>query len=148
VILSGNVSKRVLYRTIWIAQGICCGRCEHNSVLPAIPPTTAISSTTTAFAFRPCLVYVQFTAAELATVEACDGFFAIVVAGHLDKSETARTAGVAVGEDTNPLYLPVGREQLTQLIFCGIEAEVADEYVLHANAPQLIYLSVGDPAAK
>jgi hypothetical protein len=127
---------------------------DTGLALPTVAPATAAISATTASSgattlpFGASFVDVQFAAAELATVEAGDGLFAIVVAGHLDEPETARAAGIAVGEDTDSIDLSIGRKQLPQLIFRGIEAEVADEYVLHANAPQLSYLSVGDPAAK
>ena len=116
------------------------------AVLPAIAPSATASASTAvatpaatsaAFCLGPSLVDVDRASANLRSIQSSDGFFSILVAGHLHKSEAARTAGVAVGHDAHAVDLSVGLEQLPQFVFVGIEAEIPHKDILHASAPAL-----------
>ena len=99
--------------------------------------TASAASTAAAFRLRPRLVDVDGASADLRSIQCSDGFFPVLVARHLYKSEATRAAGIAVSHDAHAVDLSVGFEQLPQFVFVGIEAEISYKDILHASAPAL-----------
>jgi hypothetical protein len=82
-------------------------------------------------------VDVEGASADLLAVQRRNGFFSIVVAGHFHETKAAGTSRIAVGHDAYPVDLPIAFEQLAELIFPCIEAEIPHENILHALASAL-----------
>jgi len=109
-----------------------------TSTIAATTASAPIATTTAAaLGLGAGFVDVDGAPANLATVEGCDRFFAVFVAGHLDKTETAGAAGIAIGHDAHTVHLSVTFEKLPELILTGIEAEVSYKDILHASSPAL-----------
>jgi hypothetical protein len=53
----------------------------------------------------------------LGAIESCDRLLALLRIRHLNESEAARAAGIAVGHDAYAIYLTVSREELPQVVF-------------------------------
>ena len=124
---------------------------QPTANLPAIASTTSTTAATTAAAptawpspipapsaralrLGTGLIYIKRASPDLAAVERGNRFLAILRVRHLDKAKAARTSGVAIGHDANPVHLSVGFEEVTQFLFCSIEIEIAYKNVLHAIA--------------
>jgi hypothetical protein len=142
-------------------QATVCSRCiaqTRRLRLPATPattaaptaavPTTISTAASAAFYFGAGLVYVQRPSAHLAAVKRSDCFLAFFRVRHFDKTETAGTASFTVGHDANAVHLPIGREELTQFVFTGIEIQISYKNVLHANCLGVSYLSAADFGGK
>jgi len=107
--------------------------------------TTAISATASAvastapsvFGLRTGFVHVEGSSAHLRSVQRGDGFFSILVAGHLHKAEAARAPGIAVGHDADPVHLPERLKHLPQFVFRCVKAQISDKNILHASASAL-----------
>ena len=94
-------------------------------------PTCAASG---AFGFGTSFIYVERTAAVLGAIQGGDSFVALFRIRHLDEPEPARSSSVAVRQDRHPIHLSILLEQLAQLIFPSVEAEIPNEDILHADA--------------
>src|SRR5579863_2634867 len=111
-------------------------------------PATTAASTCRPFRLGPRFVDVERTSANLTAVNRRDGFFALFRIRHLDKTKTAGTPGVTIGHDADTVNLSVGRKQLPQFIFSGVEIQISNENVLQTNSLELSYLNVGDHGEK
>ena len=86
----------------------------------AAVPTSAsavASAASGVFCLRTSLVHVERASAHLRTVQCRNGLFSIVIAGHLHKSESARSPGIAIGHNADPVHLPERFKHLTQFVF-------------------------------
>src|ERR1700693_112889 len=110
------------------------GRGNRVRFLPATSPASASAAATTVTAaiaassstvaptasgvlsFRAGLVYIEGASAHLRSVECGNGLFSVFVAGHFHKAEAARSSGIAVGHDANPIHLTERFKHLTQLV--------------------------------
>jgi hypothetical protein len=112
--------------------------------LPAIPAaatataaTLSASAAPGAFCFGAGLIHVQCAPSELCPVQRSDGFFPVLSIGHFHEAEPSGASGVAVGQNGDPIYLPIGPEKVAQFIFRDIEVEIPNENILHANFASL-----------
>jgi hypothetical protein len=102
----------------------------------AAVPTSAsavASAASGVFCLRTSLVHVERASAHLRTIQCRDGLLSIVIAGHLYKSETARSPGIPIGHNADPVHLPERLKHLPQLIFRSVKAQVPYENVLHES---------------
>jgi len=86
--------------------------------------TTATTATATTFA-GGCFIDADHATHPLHILEIVDGFLLIGVVGHLDKCETALTAGFPVEGQAALLDLTVLAEEIEQILLFGLEREVA-----------------------
>jgi hypothetical protein len=112
--------------------------------MTAAKSATVTVSSAAPLGFGARLVHIQRPSPQLAAVECGDSFVAFFRVHHFDETESARTAGIAISQDRNAVHLSVCLEHLSQLIFRGVEIEIAHEDILHALCPCLSYLSVAD----
>src|SRR5579862_9404293 len=98
--------------------------------LPALRGAATAVATTAAGALLG-LVHAQRTTTEVLAVEALDGLRGIG-ARHLNETETARAAGVAVGDDAHGLDGAVLSKQLAHFGVGSGERQVANIDLRHA----------------
>jgi len=98
---------------------------------------TAATASSATFGLGSSFIHIDGTSAELGAVQSSYSFVSVFVAGHFDKPETARAAGIAIGQNTYTIHLPVALEHLPEFVFVGIEAEIPHKDILHASAPAL-----------
>jgi hypothetical protein len=105
------------------------------TVSTAIPASaSSIASTASGvLGFWTRLVHVERAAADLRAVQRSDGFLSIFVAGHFYKAEAARTSGIAIGHNADPVHLPKRFEHLPQFVFRCVKAQISDKNILHAS---------------
>lgn len=103
----------------------------------ASTPTTTTGTAACTFGLGASLVYIKRASPILGSVQGGDCFVALFGVCHLDKAEAARSARVTIGKDRDPVDLSILLEQLAQLIFTSVEAEIPNEDILHANASVL-----------
>ena len=117
---------------------------QRNRVSPAVTVCTAVSTPSAsamfpapaaAFAFGPGFVHIERTAAQLRSVKRGNSFLPVLGICHLHKAKATRTARVPIGHNAHTVHLPVGLEELAQLVFRRIEAEIPDEDILQASRP-------------
>jgi len=98
--------------------------------------TTSAATTTTAAALwlRTGFVHIQSSPAHLGAIQGGDCLLSVFRARHLDETEAAGTACVAVGHDRDPIHLSVRFEQLAQFFFRRVEIQVSNKDVLQARA--------------
>jgi hypothetical protein len=97
---------------------------------PVAAATTAASRT---LGLRTRLVYINRPTAELAAIQSGNRLLAFFCVGHLYETKATRTPGLTVRQNAYAIHLPVGLEQLAQLIFGCVEAEIANKNVLHSR---------------
>jgi hypothetical protein len=106
------------------------------SAAAATISTTAATPTTGALDLRTRFIHVQGAPANLTAVQRRNGFLSVFRTRHLNEAETARTSGIPVRHDADPVHLPVYLEKLAQLVFRSVEVEVPNKDILHANASE------------
>src|SRR5438270_2882137 len=104
------------------------------SAAVASASTASTCAASGAFGFGTSFIYVERTAAVLGAIQGGDSFVALFRIRHLDEPEPARSSSVAVRQDRHPIHLSILLEQLAQLIFPSVEAEIPNEDILHADA--------------
>src|SRR5262249_21864954 len=122
--------------------------CESSIGAATAAATTTAAATATAAAVataKPAaarralarLVDGQRTATEIAAVQVADRAVGVLGASHLDESEAAWPAGVAVGDELDLHHVPaVLSEQLANLLLVSAEGKVADiQSGAHAGTP-------------
>jgi hypothetical protein len=121
-----------------------------GKALPAAAPTAAPAAAAVAttssgapFGLRTRLVHIQGTSPKLGAIQRCNCLISFFGVRHFHETESPRTTGIPVGHDTHAIHLTVSLEQAAQFLFTGIEIQVTHKNVLHTDAPQLSYLSVG-----
>jgi len=77
------------------------------STSAAMAAEAAASSTAPAIGFWAGFVHVDGASAELAAIERRDCLFAVFVVSHLDETETARAAGLAIGQNADTVDLAI-----------------------------------------
>jgi len=80
-------------------------------------------------------VDVQRAIAKQGAVQFSDRLFTIGRTGHFHESKLARLARVAIPDDGYSIDRTVNCEELAQLVFGGIEAQVSNENVFHLAPP-------------
>src|SRR6266404_6297349 len=101
--------------------------------LPAIVITLAAAES--AGGLRARFVDIQRSAVEFLAVQAGNGTVRIRRDAHLDKAETFRLTGIAVGNDIDALDSSVCLEHRSNRIFGRSEIEVPYKYILHVVFP-------------
>src|SRR5579872_1260069 len=91
------------------------------AAVSAIAESDAATTASSALSLGTGFVHVDGASADLGAVQCCDGFLAVLIAGHFDEAETAGAAGVAVGHDTDAIDLTVTFENLPEFVFVGVE---------------------------
>jgi hypothetical protein len=81
------------------------------------PPAAVAASAASVLGFRTRLIHVERTATHLRTVQRRNGLVTVLVAGHFDKTESARPAGIPVCHDADPVYLSERFKHLSQFVF-------------------------------
>src|SRR5690606_7516337 len=73
----------------------------------------------------PGLIHDQRPPAHVVPVEGADGRVGLAGVAHLDETEAAGAAGLAVGDDRGVVHLAVLLEQGTKLLLVGAERQVS-----------------------
>ena len=95
---------------------------------------TAAAATTVSWAFFTWAGFVdgQRTAHEILAVESLDDGVSTLPIGHGGERETAWAAGHFVHHNEDFAHLAVLREEITDVLFSGIEGKISDvEFVVH-----------------
>jgi len=85
------------------------------------------SATSGAFRLWPRFIHINCASTELCAIEPCDSFFSLFGVRHFNECESARAAGITVGENAYSIHLAVGFESLAQFVLGGVEAEITHE---------------------
>jgi len=101
------------------------------------------SSTRATFCPGTSFVHVQGPSTYESSVQSRNSFLALLITRHFNKAKTTRLAGIAIGDKVYAIDLTKCREQLAHLVFSRVERQIADENILHVDAPSLSYLMVG-----
>src|SRR5262249_7597663 len=131
-----NKPRRQRRGLFWLplAASKNAGRKRRNDFLVAPTAVAAApTATTAATVTRPlvagtCLVDGERSAAVLSAVEGRDGLIAAL--GHLDETEAARTAGLAVRDDLRAGHGAVLAERLAEVVRRRVERQVTDIQIL------------------
>ncbi len=120
-----------------------------------LPTTTSISiafarpaTPSTSLHFGSSFVDVDTPPSELGAIERGDCFFTVFVIRHFHKSEASRTTRVTICHDRGAIYRAVWAKQLAQIVFGGVEIEIAYKDVLHDYPLFVSYLNVGVRTAR
>jgi hypothetical protein len=99
--------------------------------MPAIVISAAASAATIASRAVVCLrtrfIDIQRASAHLLAVQSLNRFFRFATIGHLDKTKTPRTSGIAVRDYRHAFYVSVRLKKLAKIVFRGVEGKVADK---------------------
>jgi hypothetical protein len=98
----------------------------------ATEPSAASTAAATRFFFGARFVDFHGAPAEIAAVECGDGFGCRCGIGHFYECESARTSGVAIGDDADALDCAMRLEKSTQFRFSGAVRDVAYKQILHS----------------
>ncbi len=118
-----------------------------STTAASAPSAEAASSSAPAagtIGFGARFVDVERASADFRAVDGGDGFLAFFGISHFNESEAARPSGVAIGHDADSVHLTVGRKQLTQFFFSGVEVQIAYKNIFQASGLELSYLNVSD----
>src|SRR5215831_8567519 len=85
------------------------------------------SATSGAFRLGSRFIHINCASTELCAIEPCDCFFSLLGVRHFNERESARAAGITVGENAYSIDLAVEFESLAQFVLGGVEAEVTHE---------------------
>jgi hypothetical protein len=107
------------------------------SAAVAASASTIASAASGVLSLRARFVHVEGASAYLRAVQRSNRFFSIFVAGHFYEAEAARTSGIAVGHDADPVDLPERFKHLPQFVFRCVKAQVPHENILQASASAL-----------
>jgi hypothetical protein len=110
----GTITLRILKRLPAASATTAAPTAIAAAPATAVPTSaSAVASAATGMlCLRTSLIHVERAPAHLRTVQCRDGLFSIVIAGHLHKSETARSPGISVGHNADPVHLPERLEHL------------------------------------
>jgi len=99
--------------------------------------TAAVAAAATArsVAFGPSFVDLEIASAERFAVEGGHGIGGFGIIGHFHKSETASSAGLAIGGNMNAPDLSEGLEQRRQISFSGLKTHISDKKIFHTVSP-------------
>jgi hypothetical protein len=105
-------------------------------VLTPLPPRLAATRRTTrveataatprARHLRPRFVYSQPSSTELTIVQFGNSLLRVVIAGHFDKGESARTTGIAIAHDGDRLDSTCLTKELLQILLIGFVGDISD----------------------
>ena len=111
---------------------------EPDSPAPRALPARALpeAAAATAVLAGTGLVHLQGAATHLRAVEGLDGSLG-VLGGHLDETEAAGAAGLAIVDQADALDLAVGGEEVAQLVLGGGVGQITD-----VDLRQFVTLSV------
>jgi hypothetical protein len=136
----------------WLLTNSLGSFASGTTVMDLPATATWAAATCPALRLRTCLVHHEVTVAEEAAVQHLDRLGRFLFGRHLDESETARTPGELIRHDANRLDGAGLLEELAEILFRGLEGEVAYEQLCgHRWPPAAIRtegtLSPGSPAA-
>ncbi len=86
-----------------------------------------------AICLRSGFVYVECAAAQVCAIQGFDGSVSFCLVGHLDESETSRSARVAVRDQTDTFYGSIWLEERPDRFFGGAEIQVTNKNILHTS---------------
>lgn len=114
------------------------------------PNLTSSAAVATAAAgtlgFGASFVDVNRASPELRSIQPRDGLVPFFGICHFHKAKPARTSRVPISENTHSVDVPVGFEDLAELIFRRVEAEVPNENVLQGALVSVIANRVEHPS--
>jgi hypothetical protein len=113
----------------------------------AASASVSIPATSGAFRLRPRFIHINCASTKLCAIEPCDCFFSLLGVRHFNERESARAAGITVGENAYSIHLAVGFESLAQFVLGGVEAEVTHEDIFQV-APLSFANRGGAPEAR
>jgi hypothetical protein len=90
-----------------------------------------------AFRFRASFIHIKSPARELRAIQLGNGFLTLLRIRHLDERKSTRPTGITIGHECDSIYLPELREQLTKVIFCNVEIEIANKDIFHGELLQI-----------
>jgi len=93
--------------------------------------TAAAGSAGTAVGLGTRFVDIQCAAAKLFSIQSRDGFLGFCGIGHFYEGESARTAGVTVGDQADLIDFAMRLKQGPQFRFRGAVREIANKQFLH-----------------
>jgi hypothetical protein len=67
----------------------------------------------------------------LRSIQAGNGLISLFAIRHFYETKATRTPGLTVRQNAHAIHLPKRLEQLAQLVFRSVEAEIANKDVLH-----------------
>jgi hypothetical protein len=76
---------------------------------------------------RARLIHFDVSAAYLLAVESSNSFFRLVVVGHFDEGEAARTTRFSVHRDMDTAKLSEGLEQRSQIAFRCLKVQISNK---------------------
>ncbi len=94
---------------------------------PAMLKSAAFESAAAALRFRAGFVDIQCPAVQFETVQLLDRLFGFLAVVHLDESESAGLAGLAVRHDGDAFHLTEFGKHVEQIVVRGRITQVADE---------------------
>jgi len=102
-----------------------------GAVTAAAAAARSAAEGTAAVGLRPSLVDIERAPIHLIAVQSRDGAVGLGGIRHLDKREAARAARIAVGDQVDPLHVPVRLKERTDGRFgCG-KIQIAYKNVFH-----------------
>jgi hypothetical protein len=122
----------------WLAGGFAVIFARESAAAPSAALTTAAAvtaATTGTVGLGPGFVDLEIAAAERFAVEGGYGIGGFGIIGHFHKSETASSAGLAIGGNMNAPDLSEGLEQRRQISFSGLKTHVSDKKIFHTVSP-------------
>jgi hypothetical protein len=115
--------------------------CEQLSASAIAPPAAGT------FCLWPRFVYVDGASAELRSIQTGNRLFSFFGIGHFHETESARSSGLAIRQNTYAVHLAIGLKELAQLILRRIETEIPDEDVFQ-GALFSVFANQGEHSSK
>ena len=111
-----------------------------TSAIPASTATAVSASASATTATKPALAHfgpgfidVEYTRAQLRSVDSTDGLFGFLVVRHFNKAKASRLASITVFKNRNVIDLPISGKGLSKLVFTDVEIQISYIDVLHAS---------------
>jgi hypothetical protein len=118
-------------RRLTKVSGMNSGESVATSAATAAAATTSAKATA-AVRFGPRFVHVKCSAVEVPAVQTRDRAIRFRVGTHFDEAETARLAGIAIGNNVHAIHCAISLEQRAYRIFGSAKAQVAYKNILHS----------------
>jgi hypothetical protein len=92
-----------------------------------------------AMKFWTSFIHSQSTFNQEHSIQGSNGRLSVSSLGHLDEGKTASLTCVTIFDYGDGLNWSVGCEQITQLLFCGVEIQVPNKNVSHNSIPSGLF---------
>jgi hypothetical protein len=116
-------------------SAVAAATCAATTAARTETASTAAAETTASTAALPGarFVHIDLTAADISTIESRNRALRLAVIRHLDEPETARTSGIAIGDEADAFHRTVRFEQSPNTRFRCAEIQIAYENILHLS---------------